>query len=604
LKSILMRRTLILVIGTLFIVGTLLFYTAYGRRDKRAVPPGFVTTDGARFVIDGKPFRFIGANVAVMYREDDRQRMAETLRVAAEHGIKVIRIWAFGEGDEENGVRYTLGDRDDWPRLHSFRSAPDQWNEDAFIHLDKVIAEAEKNNLKVQLCLTNWWHSTGGVIQYLNWIGINNVLDEKSPTGMIDENAMVFYTNEEAKRLYRQHIDKIVLRRNSITGKFYRDDPTIMAYELMNEAQAPTGLWHQRRAWVAEMSAYIKSLDPNHLVTPGTWGYRFAVQRREWLEEHKLPTIDFCDVHHYPTSDLDSHVKSPAALHEFMDNRVAAAVSINKPLVWGEFGMWPEGYNEISAAEWYRSFFDHTIKSGASGSMFWILTPAMNRGFGVSYTNPRDQAIFAEIRRAAQLIESNQAIEPPKDLRREDNHLIPRQFSFARSEGDSGNQPLIVALEDKSLLYRFAPEQAIRGSFEKLGSGHGYIWGDGPGFLEYIVPARESWRRVSKIVVRARIQPPIPWDANGRVKETRVNLHINGRDCGSRIVPLEINDEPVTQEWHVDSIAIRAAAIRGKPLSIMFVVDPSADKPYGINITKYPHNNIEDKAPVEVEVRR
>ena len=73
------------------------------------------------------------------------------------------------------------------------------------------------------------------------------------------------------------------------------DDPTIMGYELMNEAQAPTGRWAERRAWVAEMSAYIKSLDPNHLVAPGTWGYRTSWERREWLEEHQIPTIDYCD---------------------------------------------------------------------------------------------------------------------------------------------------------------------------------------------------------------------------------------------------------------------------------------------------------------------
>jgi mannan endo-1,4-beta-mannosidase len=592
-------------LAVIVIVGTAVFYVAYGRREKKQeVPVGFVTTDGPRFLIDGRPFRFIGANVAVMYTEEDRARMPETLRIAAESGIRVIRIWAFGEGDEKSEVRYTLGDRDDWPRKHPFRSSPGQWNEEAFVHLDRVIAEAERNNLRVQLCLTNWWHSTGGVIQYLNWLGINNVLDEKAPTGMIDENAMVFYTNKEAKRLYKEHVDKIVLRRNSITGKLYRDDPTIMAYELMNEAQAPTGRWSERRQWVAEMSAYIKSLDPYHLVTPGTWGYRFAVQRREWLEEHSIPTIDYCDVHHYPTSDLDSNVNSPVALHEFMDNRVAAALSINKPLVWGEFGMWPEGYNNISASEWYRAFFEHTVNSGASGVMFWILTPAMNRGFGVSYTNPRDKEIFSEIRRAAELINSRADMNPPKKLLKTESHLIPRQFAFNRAENDSSSHPIQLELEDKTILYRFSPEQALRGRFEKLGAGFGYIWGDGPGFFEYKVPARDDWRKVSKIVVRARIQPPIPWDANGRVKETRVNLFVNNKDFGSRLVTLETSKDPITQEWHVDSLSIRTAAMRGKPLSIMFVVDPKADKPYGINITKYPDSNVQDKAPVEVEIKR
>src|SRR5262245_19380950 len=59
---------------------------------------GFVQRSGARFTVDGKPFRFVGANISVMYREEDRARMPETMRRASQHGIKVFRVWAFGEG--------------------------------------------------------------------------------------------------------------------------------------------------------------------------------------------------------------------------------------------------------------------------------------------------------------------------------------------------------------------------------------------------------------------------------------------------------------------------------------------------------------------------
>ena len=53
---------------------------------------------GGRFFVGNKPFRFVGANVAVMYRDEDRERMPETLQQAAQLGIKVVRVWAFGEG--------------------------------------------------------------------------------------------------------------------------------------------------------------------------------------------------------------------------------------------------------------------------------------------------------------------------------------------------------------------------------------------------------------------------------------------------------------------------------------------------------------------------
>ena len=57
----------------------------------------------------------------------------------------------------------------------------------------------------------------------------------------------------------------------------------------MNEAQVITGRWAERRAWFDEMSAYLKSLDPNHLIAPGAWGYRSSSERREWLADHAPP---------------------------------------------------------------------------------------------------------------------------------------------------------------------------------------------------------------------------------------------------------------------------------------------------------------------------
>src|SRR5204863_4536294 len=47
----------------------------------------FVRQRGGRFVLAGKPFRFVGANVAVMYRDEDRALMPETLKQASLAGI-------------------------------------------------------------------------------------------------------------------------------------------------------------------------------------------------------------------------------------------------------------------------------------------------------------------------------------------------------------------------------------------------------------------------------------------------------------------------------------------------------------------------------------
>ncbi len=209
----------------------------------------FARQRGGRFFVDSKPFRFVGANVAVMYRDEDRERMPETIRRAAQAGIKVVRVWAFGEGGP-NDVKPVGGDFEDWPRHHPFRFAPGQWNEEAFVHLDKVIAEAAKNGIYVQLCLTNWWRDTGGVTQYLRWAGVADAADDSYKFGINNEKAFLFYTNPETRRLYREHVEKLATRRNTVTGILYRDDSTIFAWELMNESQVITGRWAETACMV------------------------------------------------------------------------------------------------------------------------------------------------------------------------------------------------------------------------------------------------------------------------------------------------------------------------------------------------------------------
>ncbi|HEV8369995.1 MAG TPA: cellulase family glycosylhydrolase [Pyrinomonadaceae bacterium] len=561
----------------------------------------FVRQSRGRFVLGGKPFRFVGANVAVMYRDEDRQMMPETLKQAAAAGMSVIRVWASGEGGP-NDIK-PIADFADWPRHHPFRFTPDQWNEEAFVHLDNVIAEAAKNNIYVQLCLTNWWRDTGGVTQYLRWAGINDAADDSRPFGINNERAILFYTNPETRRLYREHLHKLATRKNTVTGLLYRDDPWIFGWELMNEAQVTTGRWSERRSWIVEMSEYLKSLDPNHMIAPGDWGYRSAAERREWLLDHAIPTIDYCDVHLYPRDDHDSFVEAPAALKEFIDNRVAAAFSIGRPLVFGEFGMGPDGYQNVAQLEWFKAFFDANLRAGSAGAMFWILTPDSKRGYGVTYSSDRDRPLLLEVKLASEKFTSLRSAEPPTALQDAPRHWVPRQFVWLRNE-DQTTLPQIIFREDKSVLYKFKPQMASAQRFEKIGFGPGYIWGSGSGFVEYSIPQRSDRRRVSEIVVRAHIQPVAPVDAARDFVKTRVNLFVNGWDCGSRLIPFELDSQPLIQEWRMTGLLLRLRAMRGLALTIRFEVTPDTDWLYGVNISNWPEGyDSKDARPVEVELR-
>jgi len=372
----------------------------------------------------------------------------------------------------------------------------------------------------------------------------------------------------------------------------------------MNEAQAVTGHWAERRAWIKEMSDYLKSLDPNHVVTPGDWGYRTAEERREWLADHLLANVDYCDVHNYPRPDENSFVDSPRAMREFIDNRAAAAFFVNKPLVFGEFGMGAEGFNGFSRVEWFRAFLESNVRAGSAGAMFWILTPDPGRGYSVTYTSQRDESVMAEVSRAARMFALLESADPPERLTDDRHHLVPRQFAWMRSPGDPATIPQLLPQPDRTILYRFKPEMAASARFEKLGSAPGYIWGFGVGNLDYVVPAREERRRVSAIVVRAHIQPVPPVDARPQDIKTTVTLFVNGTNFGSRLVSAQTRGQTFVQEWRVDSFRVRFRAMRGLPLTIRFAVTPEADWPYGVNISNWPAGyDSHDANPVEVEVR-
>ncbi len=114
-----MNKKLIAVAALVLIASAaVLFLVASPNATTNSGAGQFVRQRGGRFYVGNRPFRFVGANVAVMYRDDDRARMPETLRQAAQAGIKVVRVWAFGEGGP-NDVK-PMADFADWPRHHSF----------------------------------------------------------------------------------------------------------------------------------------------------------------------------------------------------------------------------------------------------------------------------------------------------------------------------------------------------------------------------------------------------------------------------------------------------------------------------------------------------
>src|SRR4030095_10378239 len=261
-------------------------------------------------------------------------------------------------------------------------------------------------------------------------------------------------------------------------------------------------------------------------------------------------------------------------------------------------------YNGFSQSEWFETFFEGNIRAGSAGSMFWIVTPDPRRGYGVTYTTDRDREIFSRITHAAQTVDSLASAKPPDPLLDVSRHLIPRQFAGTKSFADLETVPQMIVRDDKSILYQFKPGMASGERFEKVGSGPGYIWGYGSGYLEYTVGESGDRRLVSEIVVRAHVQPVAPVDASRDFVKTRLTLFVNGWNCGSRLVPFEAGAQPIIQEWRMTGFLLRLQAMRGLPLKIRFAVNTQSDWLYGVNISNWPEGyDSKDARPVEVELR-
>lgn len=175
--------------------------------------------------------------------------MSSAFKEVASHGLNVARTWAFNDG---NGY-------------HVLQTSPGVYDEQVFQALDFVICEAQRHGIRLILSFVNNYKDFGGRAQYVQW--------ENNATGLqISEDD--FYTNPNVKDYYKNHVKRIMTRNNSLNGVAYKNDPTIFAWELINEPRCKTDLSGRTvQRWVKEMASYVKSIDSNHLLEVGMEGF-------------------------------------------------------------------------------------------------------------------------------------------------------------------------------------------------------------------------------------------------------------------------------------------------------------------------------------------
>jgi mannan endo-1,4-beta-mannosidase len=205
-----------------------------------------------------------------------------------------------------------------------------------------------------------------------------------------------FYTDPGIRQQYKTWVQHVVTRKNTINGRLYRDDPTIFSWELANEPRAiaasgrdsKTG-WDKSTitSWADEMSAYIKSLDPNHMVSVGDEGFldgggsHWAYNANDGVD-HKaltaLPNIDFGTFHLYP-EDWNATLEWG---DQWIVDHLRVARELGKPTVLEEYGTKvtrsqgnlgeiTRGWEE--RARTYQRWNDIMLRRGGNGSLVWML---------------------------------------------------------------------------------------------------------------------------------------------------------------------------------------------------------------------------------------
>jgi mannan endo-1,4-beta-mannosidase len=231
----------------------------------------FVTRSGTRLLVAGRPFRFGGANVewlgVVGYgpfdpngpRPPSHYEIDDAMATARELGARVVRS-------------QTMGDSVGCPVC--IEPARGQFNQAAFERIDYALASARRHGIKIIPTIVGDDARAGGTgCVNLRWRGIvvpNCTLINMAP----------FWTEQTVIDDVKAHITALLEHVNVYTRVAYKDDPTILGWDLLNGGGSPT-------PWTRQIVEHIRSIDRRHLILSGP-------------NNASVPGVDVCVAFVYP----------------------------------------------------------------------------------------------------------------------------------------------------------------------------------------------------------------------------------------------------------------------------------------------------------------
>jgi mannan endo-1,4-beta-mannosidase len=293
----------------------------------------FIGQSGTHLTLQGKPYRFGGANIEWLGLSDygpaspagprypTHAEVNEALDTAKRLGARVVRAQTLADSV---GCADCLE-----PQRGVFNAA-------AFAHVDYAIATAQKRGLRlIATIVGDDAQTSGGGCVYLAWRGYQFpgcTLSHMDP----------FFTDPQVIADLEEHISVVLDHVNAYTHVAYKNDPTILGWDLINGGGSPP-------AWTKTIADYVRGIDRRHLILSDASNAR-------------LKNVDACVSFIYPHWEQGMDFARP---------RIDACKRAHKPYIAYEYGWDRTNWPTLGA---FRSFLASLARDPEiAGDAFWAL---------------------------------------------------------------------------------------------------------------------------------------------------------------------------------------------------------------------------------------
>ncbi|MCP3137945.1 Ig-like domain-containing protein [Pyxidicoccus xibeiensis] len=284
-----------------------------------AVPANFLYRQGKQLYLNGAPYQMVGVNAFSLT------------------GCGAVptdaQLDAFFAGQRPNSLTRT------W----AFRPQ-------GLARIERVVRAAEKYNQKLILTLADGRSYCG------EWDGYN---------GSDGSGKQPSWYSSGYRTNYVPWVREVVTR--------FRDSASVGMWEIINEpGDANTATI---KTFFSDISTTIKGIDPNHLISSGSWAPWAYDGEAGFRSLHDLPNIDVGSLHEY---DYDYNNGNTIVSPHFGPS-IRAMNALNKPLIIGETGInaAPSNCrtNPTTRRDAMRQKFQQYLAGGAAAVFVWNWGP-------------------------------------------------------------------------------------------------------------------------------------------------------------------------------------------------------------------------------------